>query len=166
MVKFCSLPARGTWLWGIKPEEQYYLLIDSLEKFLLDDPTVENPSSGFLKPYLNDMFLKFYKWDVTILPYGYGDEFAVVTFTTEKQVQRITSWKFKTVENVYISENLYLQITQINQNWRHLEVLYKDGSKEVIDMEIFRPYRTRSAKPLPPEQKIETVKVVLNPPFF
>jgi len=164
MIKFCSLPAQGMWLWGIKPEEQYYLHVYGLKycPHWLEDP--EQGENGWLKPYIYDAFLKFSsKWSASILPHEYGYEHAVITFLTQHPVTGVQSWDFKRILNIYVDvpeapDFHYLHIARIYQSWATIDIIYEDGRKEIIDMEIFRPYRT--TKPIPPEKKVDTVKVL------
>ena len=159
MIKFCSIPAKGMELW-----EGYHLYVYGLKDFWLENP--EEGKNGYLKPYIYDSFLKYCLYrDVAIEPHAYGHEHAVITFVTQQPIMGVESWDFKRILNIYVDvpeapEFHYLHIARIYQDWTTIDVAFKDGSIEQINMEIFQPYRTRTTKPLPPEQKVQTVKVL------
>ena len=159
MFKFASVMAKASYLWGEKDDKVF------LRFPYRQDHWLEDPEHGFLKPYLYDAFLKFERFSVQVLPYAYGYERAVITLLTDQPVQYVQSLGFKRVLNIYIPEhNMYLQIATINQGWQTIDVCFKDESKEIINMEIFEPYRD-DKKPVPPEKKVEAIQVVIkNPP--
>jgi hypothetical protein len=78
---------------------------------------------------------------------------------TDKPVLLIKSWN-SAVKNVQLPGVGYLQIIQVCQDWDDIHVIYKDGY-DVIDMKIFKPYMTHSSLPLPQDQKVDVVKVIL-----
>jgi hypothetical protein len=155
MVKLASLK--------LKPN-LFCLKSDGNHKTYLDFPVVkdfwwDDVKEGFLKPLLYDAILDFDGSNVRILPYVYADEFAVVSFTTDKPVLLLKSWN-SSVKNVQLPGLGYLQVIQVCQDWDDIYVIYKDGY-DVIDMKIFKPYMTHSAISLLQDQKLDVVKVIL-----
>jgi len=159
MVKFCSIMAKATYI-GEEDGRQRFLRFPYRQDFWLDDP-----EKGWLKPYIHDAFLKFEQGMVKVLPYAYGNEFAVLTVLTDKPIQYIQSWERKMVRNIYVPEHdAYVQIAQIYEYWDHIRIFYEDGSEESIDMTVFQPYRYEE-RPLKPEQRVDAVRVLIkNPP--
>ena len=159
MIKFASLMAKASYLWG-EGDNRVFLRFPYRQ-----DHWLEDPEHGFLKPYLYDAFLKFERFSVQVLPYAYGYERAVITLLTDKPVEYVQSLGLKRVLNIYIPEHdAYLHLSTIDQGWLDVDVCYKDGSKEKIDMKIFEPYRD-DERPVPPEKKVEAIQVIIkNPP--
>jgi len=149
MVKFVSLPQKS-----FRVGKDMYFDVPLVRDFWWDDI-----KEGFLKPFLYNAILDFDNSCFRILPYVYTDEFAVVLLLTDKPVLLIKSWN-SVVKNVQLPGVGYLQIIQVCQDWDDIHVIYKDGY-DVIDMKIFKSYMSHSALPLPQDQKVNTVKVIL-----
>jgi len=149
MIKFVSLTVKSFYLWN-EGDNQVYFDVPCVRDFWLDDAENE-----FLKPYLYNAVLDFDHSKFQVLPYAYGDEFAVISFLTDKPVMLIKSWNHA-VKNFNTSLG-YLQIVQVCQDWESVDVIYKYGY-DTIDMRIFDSYKTYSALPLPTEQRVQTIQ--------
>jgi len=150
MVKFVSLMAKSFYLWK-DGDNQVYFDVPCVKDFWWEDKV-----NGFLKPYLYNAVLDLDHSKFQILPYVYGDEFAIVSFVTDKPAMLIKSWNH-VVKNVNTSLG-YLQIVQVCQDWESLDVIYKYGY-DTIDMKIFDPYRTYSTLPIPTNQRVSTIQI-------
>jgi len=149
MVKLCSLPQKS-----FRIGKDMYLDVPCVKDFWWNDI-----KDGFLKPFLYDALLDFDNSYFRILPYVYADEFATISFLTDKPVLLLKSWN-SAVKNVQLPGLGYLQIIQVCQDWDDIHVIYKDGY-DVIDMKTFKPYMTHSSLPSPQDQKVDVVKVIL-----
>jgi len=150
MVKFVSLMPKPFCLWK-EGDNQVYFDIPYEKDFWLDDA-----ESGFMKPYLYNAVLQSDHSKFQVLPYVYGDEFAVIMFLTDKPVMLVKSWNYA-IKNVNTDLG-YLQIVQVCQDWQTVDVIYK-YEHETIDMKIFDSYKSYSALTLPINQKVPVIKI-------